>query len=137
VWAIEGELRGHMVAETIKWLSDTADWADRQAGLRSAPSFIISPPESGWRRLFSRRGGRAMEVTRLGAKAGRALTTSGLGDPPAHDPPRLESATALPILGIGPDWSRRRFTRRKNKQVLGGTTGTVTLTPAVTPTVGS
>src|SRR6478672_9452028 len=48
-----------------------------------------------------------MEVTRLGAKAGRALTTSGLGDPPAHDPPRLESATALPILGIGPDWSRR------------------------------
>ena len=38
-----------------------------------------------------------MEVTRLGAKAGRALTTSGLGDPPAHDPPRLESATALPI----------------------------------------
>ena len=76
-----------------------------------------------------------MEVTRLGAKAGRALTTSGLGDPPAHDPRRLESATALPIFGHRSRLVAKGFTRRQDKQVLGGATGTVTLTPAATPTV--
>ena len=58
-WAIEGEMLGHSVAETLDYLSRCADWEDAQAQLRSMPiGFALADAEPravGFlRRLFGR-----------------------------------------------------------------------------------
>jgi hypothetical protein len=61
-WAREGEFRGHTVEETIRYLSDCADWADELQARRAVPAWVITggdPPASraaAWlRRWFGRR----------------------------------------------------------------------------------
>ena len=42
-WAIDGELRGHTVEETIRYLSDCDDWQAEVDERRYAPAGVISP----------------------------------------------------------------------------------------------
>jgi hypothetical protein len=42
-WAIDGELRGHTIEETLRYLSDCADWHDEIGEQRRAPAGVISP----------------------------------------------------------------------------------------------
>jgi hypothetical protein len=43
LWRLEGEARGHSVAETLAYAAWAADYADEQAALRAAPAGVISP----------------------------------------------------------------------------------------------
>jgi hypothetical protein len=60
-WRVHAELYGHTPQQTIAFVSDLQDLAERQAGLTAGavPEFIVSPEvEPGWLgRLFRRRPG--------------------------------------------------------------------------------
>jgi hypothetical protein len=58
-WAIEGELVGHSVEQTLRYLSDCADYEDAQIRRRSLPiEFALADceprPVTWLRRLFGR-----------------------------------------------------------------------------------
>jgi hypothetical protein len=40
-WAIEGELVGHSVEETVRYLSDCADWEDAHPQRRAVPVGVV------------------------------------------------------------------------------------------------
>jgi hypothetical protein len=58
-WRLDGELRGHSPQETLRYLSDCADFADELAARRSMPAQFVSPdceprPITWLRRQFGR-----------------------------------------------------------------------------------
>jgi hypothetical protein len=58
-WALEGELRGHSVAETLAWASATADWEDKQVQRRALLAYVIlADCEPKWRTTLARWFGR-------------------------------------------------------------------------------
>jgi hypothetical protein len=58
-WAIDGELYGHKVDETVRYLSDCADWEDAHPQRRAVPVGVILA------------GGEPRWVTRLRSWFGR------------------------------------------------------------------
>jgi hypothetical protein len=48
-WAIQGEMEGHTVEQTIRWLSDTADWQDELARRRTLPVVAVPTVGEAWR----------------------------------------------------------------------------------------
>jgi hypothetical protein len=57
-WLIDAEMRGHTTAETIRYLSDCADYEDELAQRRALPVFLAGACEPWWlTRLKARFGG--------------------------------------------------------------------------------
>jgi len=42
-WLVEGRLSGHSPRETMRFLAEQADVADREAGVRALPADCLSP----------------------------------------------------------------------------------------------
>ena len=55
-WLADGELHGHTVEQTVRWLSDTADYADaqQQRAVREGAVPADAERPSWWRRLVGR-----------------------------------------------------------------------------------
>jgi hypothetical protein len=52
LWRVDGELHGHTVAETARYLSDSADHADEIAERRArGDDYVIATSEPFWRRF--------------------------------------------------------------------------------------
>jgi hypothetical protein len=41
-WQIEASSKGHSVEQTIKYLSDCADWEDERERARATPLFVVA-----------------------------------------------------------------------------------------------
>jgi len=63
-WAIDAELNGHTVAQTLAYMSDCADWADLQDARARRPADFVIVADTGpsllprWLRRRARRAAR-------------------------------------------------------------------------------